>query len=136
MSAPNEKGWYGSNVTVHWSVVDEDTITPPADTVVTTEGDDVTATTGEVCDRRDNCAVGNVQHLTIDKTKPVVNLSGPASGATFVLGAASALKCTGADPGGSGVPDQVCQVTTAGAAGVGTVTVTAKATDRAGNTSS
>ena len=137
MTDPNNKGWYGSNVTVKWTVTDNDSaVAAPANTLVTTEGDDVTATAPQVCDRRNNCTTGKLEHLKIDKTKPVVNLSGPVNGATYVIGAVPSRQCSGTDPGGSGVPDGgACVVTVTGAAGVGTVTVTAKATDRAGNTS-
>ena len=137
MTDPNDKGWYGGNVTVKWTVVDNDsTVAAPSNTVVSTEGDDVSATAAEVCDRRGNCATGKLTGLKIDKTKPVVNLTGPANGATYVVGAAPSRSCQGTDPGGSGVPDGgACVVTVAGnPAGVGSITVTAKATDRAGNT--
>ncbi len=136
MTDPNDKGWYSSNVTVKWTVTDDkDTIIPPANTVVSTEGDDVLAKAAPVCDRRGNCSTGKLEHLKIDKTKPVVSLTGPAGGATYVLGAVPSRQCSGSDPGGSGVPDGgACAVTVTGGTGVGTITVAAKATDRAGNT--
>lgn len=136
LSDPNPNGWHGGNVIVRWTVTDDkDTIGAPVDTVISTEGDDVTATSAQVCDRRGNCATGKLQHLKIDKTKPVVNLTGPANGATYTLGAVPSRSCTGTDPGGSGVPNGgACAVTVSGGTGVGTVTVVAKATDRAGNT--
>jgi hypothetical protein len=135
LTAPNDKGWYDRNVTVRWAVTDNGgSLTAPADTVVSTEGDNVTAWSAQVCDLRANCSVGTMSGLKIDKTDPVVTLAGPVNGATYVLGAVPARRCTGTDPGGSGVPSSACQVVVGGATGAGTVTLAASATDRAGNT--
>ena len=134
---PNDKGWYDGNVTVRWTVTDDQAtaIPAPPDTVVSAEGDDVTATSAQVCDRRGNCSTGKLQHLKIDKTPPSVAIQGPADGATYTLGAVPARHCAATDPGGAGVPDSSCVVTVSGgtSAGVGAVTATATATDRAGN---
>lgn len=137
LTAPNEKGWYDGNVTVRWSVTDDQAaaIAPPPDTVVSADGDDVTATSGQVCDKRGNCSTGQLQHLKIDRTPPTVTIDGPADGARYTLGAVPARRCAATDPGGSGVPAGSCDVAVSGgtSAGVGTVTATATATDRAGN---
>ena len=55
LTEPNDKGWYGGNVTVRWTVTMRVTIPAPADTVVTAEGDDLTVTSPQVCDTRGNC---------------------------------------------------------------------------------
>ena len=137
VTQPNDKGWYDGNVTVRWTVTDDQAtaIPAPPDTVVSAEGDDVTATSAQVCDRRGNCSTGKLQHLKIDKTPPSVAIQGPADGATYTLGAVPARHCAATDPGGAGVPDSSCVVTVSGgtSAGVGAVTATATATDRAGN---
>jgi hypothetical protein len=137
LTAPNEKGWYDSSVTVRWSVTDDQAaaISAPPDTVVSVEGDDVAATSGQVCDRRGNCSTGQLQHLRIDKTPPSVTVEGPVDGAQYTLGSVPARRCSATDPGGSGVPAGSCDVAVSGgtSAGVGTVTATATATDRAGN---
>ena len=133
---PNDKGWYDGSVTVRWTVTDDQaTIQAPPDTVVSAEGDDVTATSAPVCDKRGNCSTGKLQHLRIDKTPPTVTIEGPADAGTYTLGAVPARRCTTTDPGGSGVPQGSCVVTVSGgtSAGVGAMTVTATATDRAGN---
>ncbi|HET6939587.1 MAG TPA: choice-of-anchor U domain-containing protein, partial [Nocardioides sp.] len=137
LTPPNDKGWYDGSVTVRWTVTDDQAnIAAPPDTVVSAEGDDVTATSAQVCDKRGNCSTGMLQHLKIDKTPPTVTIDGPADGATYTLGAVPARRCTSTDPGGAGVPGGSCDVTVSGgtSAGVGTVTVSATATDRAGNT--
>ena len=136
LTPPNDKGWYDGNVTVRWTVTDDQpNIAAPPDTVVSAEGDDVTATSAQVCDKRGNCSTGNLQHLKIDKTPPAVTIEGPADGAEYTLGAVPARRCAATDPGGAGVPAGSCVVTVSGgtSAGVGTVTATATATDRAGN---
>ncbi len=136
LTPPNDKGWYDGNVTVRWTVTDDQgPISAPPDTVVSAEGDDVTATSAQVCDKRGNCATGTLPHLKIDKTSPAVTIEGPADGAKYTLGAVPARRCSATDPGGAGVPGGACVVTVSGgtSAGVGTMTVTATATDRAGN---
>ena len=137
LTPPNDKGWYDGNVTVRWTVTDDQAtkIPAPPDTVVSTEGADVTATSAKACDKRGNCSTGTLQHLKIDKTPPAVSIEGPADGARYTLGAVPARRCAAPDPGGAGVPDGSCDVTVSGgtSAGVGTMTATATATDRAGN---
>jgi hypothetical protein len=136
LTQPNDKGWYDGNVTVRWTVTDDQgPIAAPPDTVVSAEGDDITATSAQVCDKRGNCTTGTLQHLKIDKTPPALTIDGPADGAKYTLGAVPARRCTATDPGGSGVPGGTCVVTVSGgtSAGVGRVTVTATASDRAGH---
>ena len=64
-----------------------------------------------------------------------MTIQGPADGAKYTLGAVPARRCSASDPGGAGVPEGSCVVTLSGGtkAGVGAVTATATATDRAGN---
>ena len=123
LTPPNDKGWYDGNVTVRWTVTDDQPNIPaPPDTVVSAEGDDVTATSAQVCDKRGNCSTGKLQHLKIDKTPPAVTIEGPADGAKYTLGAVPARRCAATDPGGAGVPAGSCVVTVSGgtSAGVGT----------------
>ncbi|GAB3660431.1 hypothetical protein GCM10027596_19170 [Nocardioides korecus] len=71
---PNANGWYRGDVTIHWTVRDDGpgTVGAPPDTVVTGEGDDLTATSSPVCDAAGNCATGTVTGIEIDRTAPVV----------------------------------------------------------------
>ena len=93
---------------------DQATIPAPADTVVTAEGDDLTVTSPQVCDKRGNCSTGKLQHLKIDKTPPAVTIEGPADGGKYTLGAVPARRCAATDPGGAGVPEGSCVVTVSG----------------------
>jgi len=69
-----------------------------------------------------------------DHTGPTISLSGPASGATYVLGAVPTPRCTATDAGSG--PNGCSVVVSGGKAnGVGTRTLVATATDKAGNTS-
>jgi len=74
-----------------------------------------------------------VDALANDHTGPTISLSGPVSGATYVLGAVPTPRCTATDAG-SGANGCSVAVTGGTASGVGTRTIVATATDKAGNT--
>ena len=134
---PNGAGWYRGNVRIDWSATDDSGVArQPADTIVSTEGANVTTTSPQVCDKAStpNCGRGTVTGLKIDKTAPVLSFTGINNAASYTLGAVPAVGCTASDQlSGLAVP---CKVTkTSGASsGVGPFTYAATVTDRAGNT--
>ncbi|QIK64995.1 hypothetical protein G7072_00380 [Nocardioides sp. HDW12B] len=134
-SEPNASGWYDDDVTVAWTATDDQSdVSDPPDTVLTGEGGDLSTTSEEVCDQADNCATGTVEGIDIDRTPPVVTLTGRASGATYVVGGVPLLACTASDVL-SGLTGPCTTSTTGGRSnGTGSFTSTATATDRAGNT--
>lgn len=71
----NTNGWYNKDVTIDWRSEDPSptsgTPTDPPDTLATTEGKDVSYTSGPSCDPSGNCATGSLV-LSVDKTKPSV----------------------------------------------------------------
>jgi hypothetical protein len=124
--APNAAGWHRVPVTVDWQAVDPEpssgAASDPVDTVVTAEGADQTVTSGESCDADGNCATGSVR-VSIDVTAPLVTVTRSAAGMVSCV-ATDALSgvlggCT------VGAPQQVSP---------GVFSVSASATDTAGNT--
>jgi hypothetical protein len=83
-TSPNTHGWYNSNVTVHWTAndatsgVDEGAL--PDNTTVSGEGSDLTAGPVSVMDVAGNTGSGSLQHLKIDRTKPVITGTPTTSG--------------------------------------------------------
>jgi large repetitive protein len=78
-SAPNGNGWYGGNVTVHWTCSDALSGISggcPADSVVSGEGDNLSAT-ATVTDKAGNQTTVTVSGLHIDRTTPVTTASVP-----------------------------------------------------------
>jgi hypothetical protein len=78
-SAPTSNGWYSGNVTVHWTC--SDTLsgidgTCPADSVVTGEGDNLSASS-TVADKAGNQTTVTLSGLHIDRTAPVTTASAP-----------------------------------------------------------
>ena len=128
-------GWYTSDVTVTWSVVDDesaisastgcDATTVTADTTVTTFTCEATSAGGN-----------SSQSVTIkrDATAPVVSVTGVADGAVYTLGDVPAAGCTTTDAT-SGVATAGTISTSGGP--VGEIIVTCEgAVDYAGNVSS
>lgn len=128
-------GWYTSDVTVTWSVVDDesaisastgcDATTVTADTTVTTFTCEATSAGGN-----------SSQSVTIkrDATAPVVSVTGVADGAVYTLGDVPAAGCTTTDAT-SGVATAATISTSGGP--VGEIIVTCEgAVDYAGNVSS
>ena len=137
ITRPNGAGWYRSNVRVDWSATDDSGVAQqPRDTVVSTEGANVTATSPQVCDQAPtpNCGRGTLTGLKIDKTAPQLTVTGVSNGATYTLGNVPTAGCTASDPlSGLAGP---CKGEEFGgnAAGVGTFTYIAASKDNAGNT--
>ena len=131
---PSSNGWYDDDVTVTWTATDDQSpVEDPPDTALTDEGEDLTATSEEVCDAAGNCATGTLEGIDIDRTPPSVQLTGPADGSTYVVGAVPGAGCTASDVL-SGLASPCTTTTTGGLSnGVGSFVSTATATDRAGH---
>jgi hypothetical protein len=134
---PNAAGWYRGNVKVHWTATDPSGVAAaPADTVVTTEGANVTATSTQVCDKVSptaNCTTGTLTGLKIDKTAPSLAVTGVVNGATYTLGAVPTVGCSASDAL-SGLAGGCKGVKVGGnSAGVGGFGYAAAVGDKAGN---
>ena len=113
-----------------WSLLPSDRVTILDDRV------EITLTDGGVGDA-DGSVNGEIDDpgmvaLVNDTTAPDIQISGVVDGATYLLGEATPT-CSAADAL-VGVNDDGCVGTIAPSSGVGTVTYTAHATDRSGNT--
>ncbi|HEY6968322.1 MAG TPA: hypothetical protein VJA94_03890 [Candidatus Angelobacter sp.] len=142
--APNAAGWNNSNVTVTFVCNDATSgvASCPSPTTVTTEGANQPVS-GTATDAAGNSASTSVA-LNIDKTPPVISITSPANGATLtsasttVTGVVSDILSGLAVVTCDGVPASVqngsfsCPVTLT----PGSNTITAQATDVAGNNSS
>jgi Tol biopolymer transport system component len=94
---PDANGWYSSPVTIHWSAVDPDDpgLPAPPDTLASTEGADVSYTSGQACDPAGNCATGSFS-VSLDETEPFHSCAAPdavwhASDVTFACSAGDNL---------------------------------------------
>ena len=80
-TAPNANGWYGGDVTVHWTCGDAlsgiDGVCP-ADSVIASEGDNLSAAAG-VSDRAGNTSTATVSGIKIDRTAPSTSASAPSA---------------------------------------------------------
>ncbi len=127
--------WTNANVTVVFACADTLSGVATCTTPVTlsTEGDGQHAI-GIAADRAGNTASTTVQAIRIDKTAPVVVLSGPLS---YTVDQTLAITCTASDAL-SGVVLALCPGLSgpAVAVGLGSHTFTSGSTDRAGNVGS
>ena len=127
-----ENGWYTGPVTVHFTCSDalSGMKTCPKDEVVNSNGAGQKAT-GQAVDAAGNKASATVT-VDIDQVQPAVKAVG-VDKAIYTLGEKPSPTCSATDEH-SGVAS--CAVSTSGgsANGVGEYTVTATATDKAGNT--
>ena len=131
-TTPNTAGWYKANVTVEWTCGDalSGVVSCPADSVVTGEGLNQSAS-AMVNDRAGNSQSAIIDGLNIDKTNPVVSVTGVANGATYVLGAVPVAACSTTDAL-SGVAVYASPSSSGGP--VGSITTTCSgAMDSAGN---
>ncbi|MFC5178745.1 PxKF domain-containing protein [Nocardioides taihuensis] len=130
--APNASGWNHEDVTVTWACSDalSGALTATVSDTVSTEGASRTAT-GTCSDRADNTASAEVTGIKLDKTAPGVTWGGPLTdGGSYYFGSVPAAPTCAATDALSGP----ASCTTSGySAAVGTHTVTATATDVAGN---
>ncbi|HEY6835408.1 MAG TPA: hypothetical protein VI142_02965 [Gaiellaceae bacterium] len=76
-TAPNAYGWYRDDVAVHWTPSDAlsgiDPSTVPADSLVTGEGDDLSAGPVAVSDKAGNSTSASLGGIRIDRTAPTIS---------------------------------------------------------------
>ena len=127
-------GWYTGPVTVHYTC--SDTLSGvkvcPKDEVVNSNGAAQQAT-GEAVDAAGNKASATVS-VDIDQVAPAVKVVG-VDKSSYTLGNQPSPTCSASD-GHSGVASCTVSTTGGNANGVGEFTVTARATDKAGNSAS
>ena len=139
--AANANGWNKTDVVVSFSCMDSGGSGIDANTVtgetLSTEGANQSVTnTGSCTDIAGNTAdPATVSGISIDKTAPTVSLvGGPADGGSYYYGFVPAGPTCSASDALSGL-DGSCSVSGYGSS-VGSHTVTANATDKAGNSAS
>jgi hypothetical protein len=134
--AANANGWNNTNVVVSFSCVDPLSGVAscgPTETL-SSEGANQSVI-GTAVDNAGNSASATVSGINIDKTAPTVaRVGGPADGGVYYFGSVPAAPTCTASDGLSGL-DGVCGVSGYSTA-VGTHTVSAAATDMAGNSAS
>ncbi|MEZ4734645.1 MAG: hypothetical protein R3E79_46735 [Caldilineaceae bacterium] len=136
-SAPNGNGWYNSNVTVPFTCNDNlsGVVSCPVDEVLSSEGSAVSSTAQTVTDLAGNSsAASNVVTVKLDKTAPVVTVTGVSDGASYTLGSVPTAACSTTDALSGVATQATVSVTGGNADGTGNFTATCSgATDVAGN---
>lgn len=132
-TSPNVNGWYNVNATVHFTATDTGsglaTVTP--DVVLSADGA-AQSVTGTATDKAGNNASFTVNGINIDKTAPVITITGIREGAAYILNSVPTAAYTATD-NLSGIASQNATLTS-GSEGVGKYTYTVTASDKAGNT--
>jgi hypothetical protein len=145
-SSPNANNWYNSSVTVKFTCADQGAVqsgiascdgwsgTSNNGVTVSTNGSNQSVT-GQATDNADNTQSATVTGINIDSLAPTVTINGIVNGSAYTLGSVPAPSCSATDNGPSGI-DGACTGTLTGgnSNGTGTFTYTARATDKAGNT--
>lgn len=142
--APNAAGWNNTNVVATFSATDTLSGFAPdggsaatGTSIASTEGEGVTIGSPAFADRAGNSTAAGAAtsaSFKIDKTKPVVSVTGVANGATYTLGSVPAAGCNTSDAL-SLVKTPATLATSGGPVGSVTVSCTG-AEDNAGNTNS
>ena len=134
-------GWYVGDVIVSFSCSDEaggsgiatDTV---AGTTLTSDGANQSVTnTGECIDNTGNTASSiTVSGINIDKTAPLVTITGVTDGITYILGNVPTADCTTSDALSGVATAAILVLSGANPDGSGTITATCdEAVDNAGN---
>ncbi|MEZ4664066.1 MAG: glycine-rich protein [Caldilineaceae bacterium] len=136
-SAPNGNGWYNSDITVYFTCNDNlsGVVSCPTAETLSSEGTAVASTAQTITDAAGNSsAASNIVTVQIDKTAPVVTVTGVSDGANYTLGSVPTAACSTSD-GVSGVATQATISLSGGNPdGSGSFTATCSgATDNAGN---
>ena len=133
--APNASGWNNSDVTVSYTCTDALAglaAACPAPQVVSAEGN---AAMPIISDLAGNKSVAGVS-ARIDKSAPIVAVTGVNNGATYIVGAVPAATCSTTDALSGVATQATAAVTGGGPDGLGVFTATCSgATDRVGNSS-
>jgi hypothetical protein len=136
-SGPNGAGWYKGDVTVHFTCAGavSGVANCRADQVLSSEGAAISSTAQTVNDNAGNTsAPSNVVTVQIDKTAPVVSVTGVSNGASYPLGSTPTAGCSTSDAlSGVAIPASI-HVTGGNPDGSGVYTATCSgAIDNAGN---
>ncbi len=95
---PNANGWYKEDVTIHFEGSDSlsgvASITP--DMIITTEGANQWVV-GNIVDKAGNTGTYTLTGINIDKTPPVITLTVPADGGSYLLHAAVIVNWSATD---------------------------------------
>ena len=130
-----DAGWYRSDVTVTWTVTDDESAITATDGCDPTTLDNDTAEAILTCEATSEGGTTS-ESVTIarDATAPLVAVTGVADGATYVLGEAPEAGCATDDATSGVATDASLSLAGGGDDGTGTYTVTCDgATDTAGN---
>jgi hypothetical protein len=139
-SLPNANGWYNGDLTVHFTCTDALSGIPsgtcPADQVLTGEGTVVSSSAQRVADAAgNNSAPSNVVSVAIDRTPPVVTVTGVTNNATYILGSVPTPGCSTTDALSGVAVSATLQSAGGTTNGVGQfIASCVGAQDRAGNT--
>jgi hypothetical protein len=136
LPAPNAHGWNDGDVTLEWSCSDagSDVVAASVSQTVSTEGAGQSAI-GTCEDNAGNTASDTIGGINVDRTAPAIALvGGPADGGTYPWGFVPAAPTCDASDALAGL-DGGCVVSGYSTA-IGTHTVSASATDKAGNAAS
>ena len=139
--APNAAGWHNSDVTINWNWTDEaggsgiDSANCTMNSLVDSEG---SSTVTAVCtDLAGNSAESAPVTVNLDKTAPVVSVTGVADGDTYILGDVPEAGCNTSDALSGVATAATVSLSGGNASGTGTITATcAGALDHAGNSGS
>lgn len=130
---PNANGWNNTDVTVSFECSDgESGVASCSDPVTLTEEGANQSVTGTAVDNAGNEASATVEGINLDKTAPTVTYGGNAG--TYTVDMSVTITCEASDSL-SGVDSTTCEDVSGPAYtfDLGTNTVSATATDRAGN---
>ena len=139
--AANPNGWNNGDVTVSFICADSANgagiaTNTVAGATVSAEGSNQSVTnTGACMDSAGNVAdAATIGNISIDKTAPVVAVTGVTNGGSYTLGSVPAAACSTADALSGVVTQATVNVTGGNPNGTGTLTATCSgATDNAGN---
>jgi hypothetical protein len=139
-SGPNGNGWYNSDITVQFTCNDNlsGVVTCPADETLSSEGAAVASTAQTITDQAGNSsAASNIVTVQIDKTAPVVTVTGVSDGASYTVGSVPTAACSTTDALSGVATQATVSVTGGNPDGTGSFTATCSgATDLAGNSGS
>lgn len=133
--APNGAGWNNTSVVVSYTCGDATSGVSSCGPNETLSGDGASlSSTGTAVDNAGNSASDTVSGINIDKTAPVVNVTGVSNGSTYTLGSVPTAGCSTTDAL-SGVATAASLSSSGGP--VGSITATCSgALDYAGNAGS